>query len=100
MLFYFCFWKGCGITQFLTAPLNILYRDINELKSKSALSSNTGDYYTIFVTKELLDLKLELIEKDFKALIPDTEKIINRLTEIEEEIDCLQQLIGKNVEEE
>ena len=62
--------------------------------------NNSGDLYAVFATKELLDLKLELIEKDFKSLIPDTANIINRLSEIEEEIVSLQQLMEKNAETE
>ncbi len=67
-----------------------------ELIEESISSNNAGDYYTIFVTKELLDLKLELIEKDFKALIPNTTDIINRLSSIENEIAILQQLSAHN----
>lgn len=88
------------------ADIKYINRVIDDTKSQiESIEANinnnkSGDLYAVFATKELLDLKLELIEKDFKSLIPDTANIINRLSEIEEEIVSLQQLMEKNVETE
>jgi cell division protein FtsL len=88
------------------ADIKYINRVIDDTKSQiesieeNINNNNSGDLYAVFATKELLDLKLELIEKDFKSLIPDTANIINRLSEIEEEIVSLQQLMEKNAETE
>ena len=45
---------------------------------------------TDITTKEVLDLKLEIIKRDVVALIPDTSNITNRLDEIETRITTLE----------
>jgi len=72
----------------LKAEQRYINHVLDELKTKIEKIEQLGstDNYTIFVTKENLELKLELIERDLQHMIPDTTKIEQRLNDIENEI--------------
>jgi len=78
----------------LKGQVSYLNLVVSENRSKITELSNEEDDDK-YITKEVLELKLELIERDLKGLIPDTEGITKRLEEIEKQISVLQGEGGK-----
>lgn len=75
----------------IRGDIRYLERMVEDDRGKIENLQTSGlDEYTVFVTKENLELKLQLIEKDLKATIPDVSSIEKKIEEIEKEIKELQ----------
>ncbi len=71
------------------AEQKYLNRTIEEIRLQiEQLDKQTNDY-SVFVTKENLELKLEILERDIKAVMPDFTAIESKLSHIENEIEEL-----------
>ena len=80
----------------IKADQKYLNRSIEEIKQQlDQLTDSNAEDYTVFVTKDNLELKLEILERDLKAFIPDISAIESKLASIEEEIISLQSELGE-----